>query len=315
MAGKGKYYLERLNPSCGFFAYGTPVETRSTGLQQLEVFDSPQFGRVMRLDGVFMTSEGDEFFYHEPMIHVAATAHPEPRRALVIGGGDGGSAEELLKHPSIEQVIIAEIDAEVVAAARAHFGALHRGALDDPRVRLFIGDGRRFVEEENGAFDLMVLDLTDPFGPAQALYTREFFAACARRLGESGILSVHIGSPVYRPATVARLYCTLHGVFPFTRAFLAYVPLYGSLWAMAVASRTLDCQAIPEDEIARRIAERGIGELRVYSPRTHGAMFALPPFVEELLSRDVPPLGEGLPPLEDPIDLNTGGELRIVESD
>lgn len=312
MATRGKYYVERLNPWCGFFFYGAPIEERATGLQRLEILDSPQLGKVMRLDGVFMTSEADEFFYHEPMIHVAAITHPSPRRALVIGGGDGGAAEELLKHPSMESVTIAEIDGEVIAAAKAHFGAIHRGALDDPRVRVHVGDGQAFVEAGGEAFDLIVLDLTDPVGPAQQLYTREFFAACARLLGFDGILTAHIGSPIFRPGLVARLFRTLKSVFPFTGVYLTYVPLYGSLWAMAAASLTADCRGMGEAEIARRLADRNIHGLRVYSPGTHRAMFTLPPFVEALLAQDAPPLGAGFPTLSDEMDINAAGELSIV---
>ena len=129
------------------------------------------FGRLFRLDGHFMTSEKDEFFYHENLVHLAAVTHPAPERALIIGGGDGGSAEELLKHPTIKSVTLCEIDLAVVDIARKYLHAVHRGALDDPRLTLRIGDGFAFVRETTEQFDLIVLDLTDPGGPSTPLYT------------------------------------------------------------------------------------------------------------------------------------------------
>ncbi|HET9470093.1 MAG TPA: polyamine aminopropyltransferase, partial [Usitatibacter sp.] len=131
MSGK---ILERLNDASGVYFEGTLVERRRTPYQLLEVYETPELGRIFRLDGCNMTSERDEFFYHENLVHPAAVAHPSPRQALVIGGGDGGSSEELLKHPSIERVHMAELDPDVIEVARAQFGRVHRGAFDDPRL-------------------------------------------------------------------------------------------------------------------------------------------------------------------------------------
>ena len=141
--------------------------------------DTVPFGRLFRLDGHFMTSEKDEFFYHENLVHPAALTHPKPVRALIVGGGDGGSAEELLKHPSIESVTLAEIDASVVAISRTHLRSVHGGAFDDPRLTLRIGDGFAYVRSAADRYDLIVLDLTDPGGPSEALYTTDFYRACA----------------------------------------------------------------------------------------------------------------------------------------
>src|SRR5690606_33134292 len=145
-----------------------PLEQR-TRFQDMEVHESPQFGKLFSLDGCFMTSEKDEFYYHENIIHPAAVAHPAPKKVLVIGGGDGGSAEELLKHPSIEQVTLVELDDQVIVVAKAHFQSIHRGAFDDPRLKLVLGDGLKYIAETNEKFDLIVLDLPDPIGPAEAL--------------------------------------------------------------------------------------------------------------------------------------------------
>src|SRR6478672_4850624 len=145
---------EYLTDDWGLFVRSTRTIAKfRSNFQDVEVHDSVPFGKLFRLDGHFMTSERDEFFYHENMVHVAALAHPSPGRALIVGGGDGGSAEELLKHPSMRTVTIAEIDKAVIDISREHLRAVHRGALDDPRVTIRIGDGFRFVMDTRDAFD------------------------------------------------------------------------------------------------------------------------------------------------------------------
>src|SRR5690606_16194652 len=208
------------------------LETVRTPYQTLEVFDTPQWGRLFRLDGCYMTSERDEFFYHEAITHTAALAHPNPTSALVLGGGDGGSTEELLKHPSMRRVVLAELDAEVVRVAREHLWQVHRGAFDDPRVDLRIGDGWATVEAlaqqsgERGGFDLVVLDLTDPDTPAHRLYTADFFRLLKRVMNPGAAITLHIGSPLYRPDLVGKLLAELASVFAIVRPLGLYVPLY-----------------------------------------------------------------------------------------
>ena len=175
--------IEELTADWGFHIRSArQLEKFASAFQAVEVHDTVPFGRLFRLDGHFMTSEKDEFFYHENLVHPAALTHPRPVRALIVGGGDGGSAEELLKHPSIESVTLAEIDAAVVDISRKYLHAVHRGAFDDPRLTLRIGDGFEYVRSGSGRFDLIVLDLTDPGGPSEALYTPDFYRACAARL-------------------------------------------------------------------------------------------------------------------------------------
>ncbi len=276
--------LEWLNADSAYgFRARRRLETVRSQYQTVEVFDTPQFGTLFRLDGSFMTSEKDEFFYHEPMAHAAAITHPAPRRALVLGGGDGGSSEELLKHPSIEQVVVVELDPEVVRVARQHLGSVHRGALDDPRLSLQIGDGYAYVESTDQRFDLVVLDLTDPGTPAHRLYTRGFFALLARVLRPGGAVTLHIGAPVFQPERVRELLADLRSVFAIVRPLGVVVPLYGSYWGMAVASQSLDPLAIDEAEVGRRLRARGIDGLGYYNAEVHRALFALPNFYRALV--------------------------------
>ncbi len=252
--------------------------------QRVEVHDTESFGRLFRLDGRFMTSEKDEFVYHECMVHPAAICHPSPQRALVIGGGDGGSTEELLKHPSMERVVMAELDGAVVEMAREQLGSIHRGAFDDPRLEVRIGDGFAYVKETTDTFDLIVLDLTDPDTPAERLYTADFFRLCQRILRPGGAITLHIGSPYFDPNTVQRLTRELKEVFAIVRPMTAYVPLYGSLWGMATASDTLDPLTVDREVIAHRMAERKIDNLDYYDAEMHQALFTLPVYVRRLVA-------------------------------
>lgn len=275
--------LEYLNPDYGHFIRSSKrlLEQR-TRFQDLEVHESPQFGKLFTLDGIFMTSEKDEFYYHENMIHPAAIAHAEPKTALIIGGGDGGSAEELLKHPSIERVTMVELDDQVIEVAKAHFHSIHRGVFDDPRLQLVIGDGLKFLAETKEKYDLIVLDLPDPVGPATELYEEAFYRDCARALAPGGAMTLHLGSPVSCPDRVRAHTERLANVFGIVRPYVAFVPLYGALWGMACCSDTLDPVAISAEEVENRLAERKVRELQYYNGQTHHAVFALPNFVREI---------------------------------
>ena len=280
--------LEWLNADTAYgFRATRRLETIRTPYQMLEVFDTPQWGKLFRLDGSYMTSERDEFFYHEPIVHAAAIAHPAPRSALVIGGGDGGSSEELLKHATMQRVVMAELDPEVVRVAREHLASVHRGAFDDPRLTVRIGDGQQYVQDladQAGGerFDLIVLDLTDPDTPADKLYTPEFFALLKRVLAPGGAVTLHIGSPVYLPERVRELLGHLASAFRIVRPFGLFVPLYGAYWGMACASDTLDPLATAPELAEQRLVERGIGELQYYNGDVHRALFALPNFFRKL---------------------------------
>lgn len=279
---------EYLNTDAGYFLRaGKLLASGRSEYQAWEVWDTPQFGRLFRLDGCFMTSERDEFYYHENLIHVAALSHPGPRSALVIGGGDGGSAEELFKHPDMERVVLVELDAEVIAIARDHLQAVHRGALDDPRLEVRVEDGLSYVREvapvSGERFDLIVLDLTDPVGPAEDLYSSRFFAECKALLTEAGALTLHLGAPVFQPERVRRLVDNLRAVFANVSPYFMYIPLYGSLWSMACASDRLAPSLLHEAEIDARIAQRGIKDLQYYNGAMHRAQFAQPNYLRALL--------------------------------
>ena len=250
--------------------------------QRVEVYDTQQFGKLFRLDGRLMTSEGDEFFYHECMTHPAALAHPNPESILVIGGGDGGSSEELFKHPSIKRIVMAELDPVVIDISKKWLGSIHKGAFSDPRLEVKIGDGFEYVKSTQERFDIIVLDLTDPDTPAFHLYSEEFFRMCQRILKPGGMLTLHLGSPVYQADTVRKNAANLRKVFRHVAPMSLFIPLYGSLWCLAVASDSIDPRSLSPDTLAQRTSDRRIGGLRYYYPGLHQALFTLPLFVQEL---------------------------------
>ena len=266
--------------------------------QRIEVHESDSFGRLLVLDGSFNVSEKDEFFYHENLVHIPACTHPRPVTALIIGGGDGGAAEELLKHASIQSVILVEIDQAVIDVARTYLHSIHRGVINEyaghPKLHLKIADGMKYVSEVSDTsdtsdrndrsnasdrYDLIILDLTDPGGPSTPLYTGDFYRACARRLNPGGILGLHIASPF---AQQHRLLSTLNGLtsaFSIVRPYMVTVPLSGGPWMMACASNTLDPASLCASAVDTRLATRGITDLQFYNGSTHMAAMALPNFV------------------------------------
>ncbi|NML33662.1 spermidine synthase [Paraburkholderia antibiotica] len=306
--------------------YGFPrarlVERVESRYQTIEIWDTPQLGALFTLDGRPMTSAGDEFIYHECMVHPAALAHPAPRAALVLGGGDGGAARQLLKHPGIERIVVAELDAEVVRLTRQYLPDVQGGAFDDPRVELVIGDAADYVAAlaaatatdapantttkiaaaapgaaregtpqpasatppEAPRFDLVVFDLTPPDSPAAGLYTPAFYAQLKRVLSADAALSLHLGSPYFHAPRIAGLLDDLRASFAHVRMLSTFVPLYGSLWTMAIASATLDPAALTATTLAERVAARGIDSLRHYEPALHAGLFSATRSVRDKLS-------------------------------
>lgn len=282
-AAPDRMIFDWLNADSGYgFTARARLQTLQSPYQRIEVYDTPQFGRLFRLDGRLMTSEGEEFFYHECMTHPAMLTHPNPQSVLVIGGGDGGSSEEILKHPSVKRVVMAELDQAVIDISKQYLGAIHHGAFEDPRLTVRIGDGFDYVRSTTERYDLIVLDLTDPDTPAFHLYSEQFFRMCQAILNPGGMLTLHLGSPVFQQSTVRKNSDHLHKVFAHVRPMALYIPLYGSLWCLAVASDSADPRAVGAELIAARMRERGLGDLRYYNAEVHGALFVLPNFVREL---------------------------------
>ncbi|MFM0616916.1 polyamine aminopropyltransferase [Paraburkholderia nemoris] len=279
--------------------YGFPNARRlarvDSPYQRIEVWDTPQLGRLFTLDGRPMTSTGDEFIYHECMVHPAALAHPSPKAALVLGGGDGGAAQQLLKHPGIERIVVAELDAQVVRLTREYLPEVHGGAFDDPRVELVIGDAADFVAgalqtvPATEQFDLVVFDLTPPDSPASGLYTPDFYTQLKRVMSPTAALSLHLGSPYFHAERIAGLLNDLRDTFAIVRTMSTFIPLYGSLWMMATASDTLDPASLTVEALTERLAARRIDSLKHYDPTLHAGLFSASRSVRDKLSQFLKP--------------------------
>jgi spermidine synthase len=269
--------------SGAYFTADRLIDTITSEFQTIEVFEMQDFGKLMRIDGCNMVSERDEFFYHENLIHPVATAHPNPQNVLIIGGGDGGAVEEILKHPTITKATLCELDGAVVEMSKRHFTSVHRGVFDDPRLSLVIGDGIKFINETRETFDLITLDLTDPVGEARALYSQAFFADCKSKLAGSGALTIHIGSPFAHSSRVRESMANLHATFRIVNAWFIHIPMYGATWGFACGSDELDLREVSAAELDNRLAERQVGHRQFYNGAMHHAMQALPEYVRALL--------------------------------
>ena len=250
--------------------------TTKTPFQHLAVIDSEAFGRMLVLDGMVQTCIADEFVYHEMISHPALFAHPKPKSVLVVGGGDGGAIREILKHPSVERAVLVEIDGEVIDSSRKFLPEI-AGALDDPRVEVHVADGIAFLRDSADEFDVIMVDSTEPVGPAIGLFSQNFYASVFKALKEDGIMVAQSESPYYNQDILLRAFTGMKAVFPITMTYLAAVPTYPSgLWSFTIASKKHDPrqqQRKPQDGFVSKY----------YNSDLHQAAFQLPQFVRELL--------------------------------
>ncbi len=247
-----------------------------TPFQELTVYETVQFGRMLVLDDVIQTTVRDEFVYHEMITHVGLNTHPQPRRVLVVGGGDGGSIREILRHPRVERAALVEIDGRVIEAAKQFLPEISCG-LDDPRVEIIIDDGIKHVREHRGAYEMIVIDSTDPVGPAEGLFSAAFYRDVFYALTEDGLFVAQTESPFFNGELITRVFQDVAGIFPVARLYLACVPTYpGGLWTFTMGSKKYD----PLEVEVEKLPDLGT---RYYSPAVHKSAFVLPPFVAELL--------------------------------
>ncbi|HEY0939706.1 MAG TPA: polyamine aminopropyltransferase [Steroidobacter sp.] len=260
----------------------------STPHQELTLIENDQFGRVLLLDGVTQVATADEFIYHEMLAHVPLFAHGEARDVLIIGGGDCGLAEEVLRHEGVRRVFQVELDAAVVDAARRHLGAINAPVFSDQRFHLKIDDGVRFVDGLDERFDVVLVDSTDPIGPGARLFSAEFYRAIQRCLRPRGVLAVQAGMPFLQRTGFATTVANLSSVFQRSGCYLLASPSYvGGHLSLGWGSDSLRIDSVALDVLEGRIARSGLN-LRYYSAAIHRAAFVLPPYIAQLLpSRSV----------------------------
>ncbi len=256
---------------------------RPTAHQHLVLFDSPHLGRVLMLDGATQLTSRDEFIYHEMMSHVPILAHGRVRDVLIVGGGDCGIAEEALKHKSVERLTLVEIDAAVVELAKRHFPELAAPVLADKRFEPVIADGGDYVRTTARRFDLVIVDSTDPHGPAAALFGKNFYAAVKRCLRPGGVLVTQSGVPFLQADELAGSLRHLRRLFADASCYVAAVPTYvGGHLAMGWASDDKRLRRTPVRTIAARYRRAGRFATRYWTPEVHGAAFALPRYIADL---------------------------------
>ena len=257
-----------------------------TGHQHLLLFEHKRFGKVLMLDGATQVTTADEFIYHEMMTHVPILAHGRAREVLIIGGGDCGIAEEVLKHKSVARLTQVEIDASVVEFSKEHFSEFTGPVLSDPRFELIIDDGMRFVAETDRRFDVIIVDSTDPVGVGEVLFTEEFYADCARALTARGVVVNQCGVPFMQAKELRDTSARRARAFTHVTAYVAAVPTYvGGLMTLGWAAKDRALAAVPADEIRRRAEAAGIlGTTRYWTPEVHAAAFQLPPYIAEQLT-------------------------------
>jgi spermidine synthase len=249
----------------------------------LQIIENPTFGRALYLSGILQTTEKDEFIYHEMLAHVPVLAHGRARRVLIIGGGDGGMLEEVLKHASVEQVTMVEIDPSVVEMAKSWLPSICREAFEDPRLELVFADGGEFVLRTAARFDVAIIDSTDPIGPGEVLFTERFYEGCRRLLVPGGVLVTQNGVPFMQPGELASTLAILRRLFADASCYLATVPTYvGGPMAFGFASDDQACRHAPLEVLRARFAAAAIGTW-YYTPEVHQAAFALPGYVRRLI--------------------------------
>ncbi len=253
--------------------------------QKVEVYDTYAYGKLLALDGLIMCTERDEYGYHEMITHVPVLSHGNMKRALVIGGGDGGTVRELLRHESIDEVVMVEIDAMVVEAAQLHLPSFS-SALNHPKLKLLIEDGIEYVKNsEDEAFDLVIVDSTDPIGPAEGLFSHEFYKHVYRILTANGISVSQSESPYYAPKVQKELYQCFQDIWGRESVFpyLAFIPTYPSgMWSFSFSTKG-DIHPLNSVDLERSKLFTEKHDLQYYNPEIHKAAFALPGFMRQLL--------------------------------
>jgi spermidine synthase len=254
--------------------------------QHLVLFQHKFFGKVLMLDGATQVTTRDEFIYHEMMTHVPILAHGKAREVLIIGGGDCGIAEEVLKHKSVRRLTQVEIDASVVEFSKEHFPEFTKPVLSDKRFDLVIDDGMNYVAKTDRRFDVIIVDSTDPQGPGKVLFSIEFYTACKRCMAKGGIMVTQNGVPIFQPEELTVGISKFRRLFADGSCYVAAIPTYiGGHMAMGWATDNKSLRKVSEKTIAARYARAGRFATKYWTPAVHKAAFALPRFIAEHVAK------------------------------
>lgn len=284
----GRWFKEEVTPSIGHAIRADKVlfEDQSEH-QHLVVMENEIFGRLLCLNGFIQASTADEWIYHEMVTHVPMLAFGEPKRVLVIGGGDGGVLREVFRHPSVEHATLVEIEKDVIDFCTEWMPELSNGSFDDPRLDVVITDGAKWVKEYSGEkFDVIIVDSTDPVGPGIVLFTEEFYRDCKSCLTDGGVLVTQSGLPFLQPEELKMGYRNMKPSFDHFGYYIIAVPAYSSGGHMVLGFACEDetVRNVCVDELQSRMAKlHGFEGFKYYTPEVHKAAFALPKFICTLM--------------------------------
>ena len=257
--------------------------------QHLVLFEQPFFGKMLMLDGATQISKRDEFIYQEMMSHVPLFAHGNARDVLIIGGGDCGIAEEVLKHKTVKSLTQVEIDAKVIEFAKEHFPEFTRPVFADKRFTSVIDDGAKYVAKTDRRFDVIIVDSTDPIGPGKILFGQKFYAGCRRCIKKGGVLVTQNGVPFFQRNELTITMSRYLRLFGDATCFVAAIPIYvGGHMAMGFASENARLRRQPVRTIAQRYRKAGSFKTKYWTPEVHVAAFAQPRFIADLVAKAKP---------------------------
>ena len=285
-----KWFIEYTHPTQAHM-HGVEryVYSGETAFQKVEIVDTEFFGRCLILDGKIQSAQYDEYIYHETLIHPAMTMHPKPKRVMVAGGGEGAVLREILKHPSVEYVLMVDIDKEVIDLCRTYLPQWNDGFYDDSKVRLIFEDARKYLEESDEYWDIIFMDLPEPLedSPCYMLFTKEFYSMAKTKLYSNGMIALQAGNLNVRLLEChGAVYNTLKKVFNHVDSYGAYIPSYDTKWGFMCASDCYQANDFLPQDIDERLKERGLGDLSFYDGLTHQHVFTLPKDLRMLRARE-----------------------------
>ncbi|MNO35890.1 Spermidine synthase [compost metagenome] len=271
------WFTEKQTPVFGITAkIRETLVTEKTDFQDLAMIDTEEFGRMLVLDGMVMTTVKDEFVYHEMVAHPALFTHPNPKHVLVVGGGDGGVIREVVKHSGVEKAVLVDIDGKVIEYSKKYLPEI-ACELDNPRVDVQVNDGYMHIIQSKNKYDVIMVDSTEPVGPAAPLFERGFYQGIYEALKEDGIFVAQTDNPWFKADLIQKVNKDVKEIFPIVRVYGANIPTYPSgLWTFTIGSKTYDPLEVDETKIPEI-------DTKYYTPRLHKAAFVLPKFVEDLI--------------------------------
>jgi spermidine synthase len=256
------------------------VLTTKTKYQKVEIFDTYHLGRVVVLDDKIQSAEVDEFIYHEALVHPAMITHPSPETILILGGGEGATLREVIKHPTVKKIVMVDIDEEFVRLCKKHLKKWHSGSFSDKRVELIFSDAMEYIKGTRSKFDVIIADISDPVekGPAQLLYTKKFYYSIKKTLMPNGIFVTHATEAYYTPkkSISIEIFKKFSDIFPISDFYYEYVPSFGTLWSFIIGSLTYSPMKLSSVIIGNRLKKRGLNNLLYYDQETHKRLFYIP---------------------------------------